>query len=141
MSAVAIGALFFAVLLVIVAAMVWQEARKGPRAEPALYVLEEAADFAYDRISDDAISRLDLDDVRRILEWEVHFLQRAARGGGEHSPAPVAGSDEAMRYIQERSAQVQGLAYDIRDIEEVLALEAEYLVEIGAVGPPVGEEP
>ncbi len=62
MGAVAVGALLFAVLLLIVAAMVLQEVRKHPATE-VIYVLEEVVPFVYRRLSDEALERLDRDDV------------------------------------------------------------------------------
>ena len=133
MGLVAIGALLFAILLLVVAAMVWQETRQLPEQQP-VYVIEEAVPFVVQRLSDQALSRLDGDDVLRILEWEVFYLQgldvpRAVR------PAPVAGSDQAIEFVVERTDG----AYERSDVAEVLAGEAEYLASIGAVGTVVEE--
>ncbi len=139
MSLLAIGAVLFGVFLLIVAAMVWQETRRSP--EPtAVYVIEEAVPFVFTRLSDGAMARLDTDDVLRILEWEVRYLQGLdiPRDHSEN-PSPVAGSDDAIVYIVEKTATA-GYDYQLRDVMEVLAHEREYLVDIGAVGDPV-EEP
>ena len=136
MGLVAVGALLFALFLLVVAVMVLQEARKT-QPGPPVYVIEEVVPFAFRRLSDDVMSRLDLDDVQRIMEWEVFYLQGlATRGNGSSGAQPVAGSDEAVEFIRER-AEAAGYSYEAADIEEVLLQEAAYLMEIGAVGPPV----
>ncbi len=135
MSAVAAGAIFFGILLLIVAGMVLQETRRRPAGE-IVYVLEEVVPFVHGRLDDDTFARLDRDDVQRILEWEVHYLQRLdKRANGD---APVAGSDVAVDYVLDRTA-ASGHSYQREDVVEVLAREADYLAEIGAVGPPLGE--
>lgn len=131
MGAVAVGAVLVAVLLVIVAAMVWQEARISPESDPIEYLVDEATGFVYERLSDRALVDLDPDDVRAILEWGIHYNQViAARGNG--SP-PVLGSGDAMDYVLERAA-AQGRTLDPLDIAEVMAAETEYLEAIGAIG-------
>ena len=143
MDPILVGALLFALLLAIVGSLVWQEAKKRPAGEPATYVVEDAARFIFPLLGDSAMERLDLDDVRRILEWEVLYLQGAGSGRvGSLGTARVAGgSDEAVGFIASR-LQVDGVPrYTEEDIREVLGHETEYLVEIGAVGGPVGGEP
>jgi hypothetical protein len=137
MGAVAVGAVLIAVLCVIVAAMIWQEARRRSVAEPVTYLIDEAARFVYDRLREEATHRLDLDDVRRILEWGLYHTQVVApRSGG---PPPVLGSGEAIEYVMDR-AQEAGFDYDPLDIAEVMAAETEYLLAIGAIGDRVEEE-
>ena len=135
MAPVAVGAILFAVFLLIVAALVFQELRKPAAASPT-YVLDEVVPYAFERLSERAAARVDRDGVKRILEWEVFYLQ-GLDVPRDHSarPAPVAGSAEAIDFIQERS----GEAYDRADVAEVLAGEAQFLVGIGAVGSAVEE--
>ncbi len=138
MGAVAVGALLIAVLLVIMAAMLWQEARRRPSAEPVTYVIEEAARFVHGRLRDDTARRMGLDDVRRILEWGLFHTQVVApRRGG---PPPVLGSGEAIGSVMEQSERA-GYDYDPLDIAEIMAAEGDYLVAIGAVGERVEEDP
>ncbi len=131
MGAVAFAAVLFAIFLLIVAAMVWQEAR-ATDVEPT-YVLEEVVPYVFQRLSPEAVEHIDDDDVMRMLEWEVLYLQGRHRNGQQ--TGPVAGSVEAMEFILERSS-ASGFAYRPDDVAEVLALEVAYLAEIGAVGPP-----
>ncbi len=135
MSAVAAGAIFFGILLLIVAGMVIQETRRRPAGE-IVYVLEEVVPFVHQRLSDGTFARIDRDDVQRMLEWEVYYLQGIDRPA--NGDAPVAGGDDAVEYVMERTAAA-GHAYRRSDVAEVLAREADYLAEIGAVGPPLGE--
>jgi hypothetical protein len=135
MGAVAVGAVLFGLFLLIVAAMVWQEARVTDDRHPT-YVLEEVVPFVYQRLSDDAAAHIDGDDVMRILEWEVYYLQGLNRNGA--NAPPVAGSVEALEFILERS-QAAGHAYRSDDVAEVLALEVAYLQDIGAIGPVATE--
>jgi hypothetical protein len=128
MDFVTIGAILFAVALLVVAAMVWQEMTNGPERHP-VYVIEEAVPFVWERLGDGPLSRLDRDDVLRILEWEVFYLQ----GLDPRSSTPVSGSEEAIGFIVERSNG----AYSPADVAEVLQGEAAYLVGIGAVGAVV----
>ncbi|MEE8330801.1 MAG: hypothetical protein V3R84_03435 [Acidimicrobiia bacterium] len=137
MDIVAVGALLFGVLLFVIAGLVWQETKNTPPRH-SVYVIEEAVPFVMGRLSDGALATLDSDDVLRILEWEVFYLQGldAPRDHSAH-PSPVAGSDQAIDFIIERSP----ISYTREDISEVLDGEAAYLVSIGAVGPAVEQEP
>lgn len=129
------------VFLVVVALMVWQEARRRPSYQPLEYVVEDAVKHVSAGLGEE--SQLDRNDVRRILEWEVFYLQGLAQED-RHSPVEtVAGGHQAsIEYIAAEIEARHGVAYSHQDIEEVLRLEAGYLMAIGAVGDPVeqGEE-
>lgn len=136
MGAVAVAALLFAVLLVIAAALVWQESRGRGRRERQ-YVLDEAAEFVFDRLSADARSRLGIDDVCDLLLWGIEEHQRRADAG---DPA-VYGSGDVLEALMDRSRSERGEVHDPVDIAEVIAAETEYLEMIGAVGEAVvGED-
>lgn len=140
MSPLVAGALLIAVLLGLAAAMVWQEARKRPAQEPVTYVIEDAVAFVHAHVADR--SHLREEDVRRILEWEVIYLQGLRpRGSGEFDQTRVGGSEEATRFILEQINRRGGTRYDPADIELVLEGEALYLAAIGALGPAVGGNP
>lgn len=128
--AAAVGLL--AVLLGIGVAFAWQERR--PADEPAVvYGVEDAIEFVMGGLSDESRQQVRRRDVRRILEWEMRYLQDPTVHGGE---VPVVGGIEAARYAQEHAMR-QGHAYDGAVIIEVLDLEAVYLAALGAIGPPV----
>jgi hypothetical protein len=138
-TAVALGAILFAVFLGIVAVMVWQEAQKRRVAAEPVYVLEDAVSFVTALL--DGSHELRTGDVRRILEWEVHYLQLRARGGAKRGGIDViaGGTDQAVEYIRERTLAKQGKEYSEDQVRAVLAGEAAYLRSIGAVGEEVGE--
>lgn len=142
MSAVevfAFVAVLVGALLVIVALMVWQEARRRPSYEPLEYVVNDAVKHIADGLPHDAGLRNA--DIRRILEWEVFYLQGLAQEDRKNPVETVAGGhDASIEYIAEQIRTKHGVSYSHGQIEEVLRLEADYLVAIGAVGDPVGEE-
>jgi hypothetical protein len=137
MGAVAAGAIAFAVLVLIVAAMVWQANRRRDGEETALYLMDEATDFVVAAVAADVAGRLGEDGVRRILEWSTHHSQVVvARGDGP----PVLGGPAAVDYVAGRAA-ASGRGYLREDVAAVLTAESAYLVAIGAVGDRVEEEP
>ncbi len=132
-------ALLIGVLLVIVALMLWQEARRRPSYEPLEYVISDAVKHIAERLPEDAGLRHG--DIRRIIEWEVFYLQGLAQEDRKNQVETVAGGhDLSVDYIADQIHDKHGVSYSHHQIEEVLRLEADYLVAIGAVGDPVGEE-
>ncbi len=80
-------------------------------------------------------------DIRRILEWEVFYLQGLAQEDRTNPVETVAGGHElSVDYIADQIRTKHDVSYSHEEIAEVLRLEADYLVAIGAVGEPVGEE-
>ena len=133
-----LGALLVAVLLAAAAAMVWQEAVRRPGAEPLTYVLEDAVGFIHDGF--EAEAPIGRDDVRRILEWEVIYLQGVSpRHSGPLQAVRVAGSEDAVRFIMIQITRRSGPRYSENVIHAVLEGEAGYLASIGALGSPVQE--
>ncbi len=133
---VAFVGLLIGLLLLIVALMVWQEARRRPSYEPLEYVVEDAVKHVQEGLSQG--SRLTRADIRRILEWEVFYLQGLAQDDRKNPVETVAGGHEAsVEFIASEIEERHGVSYPLVDIEEVLRLEADYLRAIGAVGEPV----
>lgn len=129
-------ALLVGLFLVIVGMLVWQESKRRPSYEPFEYVVEDAVKHILERLP--AGSTLNKPDVRRILEWEVFYLQGLAQDDRRHPVETVAGGHEAsVEYIAARVEAAHGVSYPHDDIEAVLRLEADYLMAIGAVGEPV----
>jgi hypothetical protein len=133
------------VLLVITALVVWQEARRRPSYDPLEYVVEDAVLHVEGGLDDSARSRMKRSDIRLVLEWEVYYLQGLAQENRRNPVETVAGGHQAsVEYIIEQIARKQGVTYAQRDVEQILRLEADYLMRIGAVGEPVvfdgGEE-
>ena len=136
---VAFVAVLAGALLVIVALMVWQEARRRPSYEPLEYVVNDAVKHVAERLPDEL--GLSNADIRRILEWEVFYLQGLAQEDRKNPVETVAGGHQlSVGYIADQIHEKHGVSYSHEQIEEVLRLEADYLVAIGAVGEPVGEE-
>jgi hypothetical protein len=137
LTGVALGALLLAVFLGVLGVMVWRNARERRIPAAPVYVIEDAAGFVAALL--DGETALGRADIRRILEWEVYFLQMQARrshrlGGGD---IVAGGTDQAVEYIQVQAAAKQQVAYSEDHIRAVLAGEAAYLKSIGAVGEVV----
>lgn len=131
-------ALLVAVFLLIVAAMLWQEAKARSTPSDPVYVVEDAVDFIAARLTGTPRERLGKADVRRIVEWEVYYLQGLAQDDRRNPVETVAGGDErAVAWIAEQIAEKHGVSYPREDIVEILRWEADYLVSLGVVGEPV----
>lgn len=121
------------VLLAVVAVLVWQEARSRDTDDGPVYVIEDAIDHIMGRLP--ATATLRRTDVLRILEYEIFYLRGLAQEDRRSPVESVAGGTEAsVSYIAGRIADKHGVLYPLEEITAVLALEAEYLVGIGAVG-------
>ncbi len=132
-------ALLAGTLLVIVAMLVWQEAKRRPSYEPLEYVVNDAVKHIAERLPES--SDLKNSDIRRILEWEVFYLQGLAQEDRRNPVETVAGGHEqSVTFIADQIHTKHDVSYSHEEIAEVLRLEADYLVAIGAVGEPVGEE-
>jgi len=132
-------AILLGVLLVIVAMLVWQEAKRRPSYDPLEYVVNDAVKHISERLPEE--SALRNSDIRRILEWEVFYLQGLAQEDRKNPVETVAGGHElSIEYIADQIRTKHDVSYPLGEIAEVLRLEADYLVAIGAVGEPVGEE-
>ena len=136
-TAVVFGALLLAAFLGVLAVMFWKNA--GARRVPvgAVYVLDDAVGFVVGNLGGE--TDLSRSDVRRILEWEVFYLQIRARkahrqGGGD---IVAGGTDQAVEYIQAKAEAKQQAVYSDEQVRAVLRGEAEYLKSIGAVGEVV----
>lgn len=135
---VVLGAGLFVVLCVLVGLMVWQEAKRRPQSASPDYVIDDAIRFIWGRLDSEVRSRLKGAGVRRIIEWEVHYLQGLAQKNRRTAVETVAGGTEAsIDYVMSEIAKAHEVTYDPSDVAEVLRLEAEYLMSIGAVGAPV----
>jgi hypothetical protein len=90
-------------------------------------------------VPDDVAATLTPHDVRRILEFQVEFLERtgvAANGSLVEADAPVVlGSGDQIAYIVERSAAT-GEKYLPEQVDAVVETQLGYLRSIGAIGPP-----
>ncbi len=124
-----------ALLIAVAVAFFWQERRKTPGTE-VVYGVEEALEFVMSRLSPAARETVNRHDVRRILEWELLYLQDPSLRGDDLA---VVGGIDAALFAQEQ-ALAQGYSYDGDVIIEIVDLQADYLEEIGAVAGPVSAE-
>lgn len=123
------------VLVAVAVVMLWQERHPAPEPEGAIvYGVEDALEFVWSGLAPEIKERLRRSDVRRMLEWELLYLQRPELRDGE----AVVGSDEAAAYIQDR-AWDHGHGYEPEEIFAVLDLQAAYLAALGAVGDPADD--
>jgi hypothetical protein len=131
-------AVLIGIFLVVVALVVWQEARRRPSYEPLTYVVEDAVTHVESGLRADGDPHLARADIRRILEWEVFYLQGLAQDDRSNPVDTVAGGHQAsIDYIIGEIAAKHGVSYAREDVENVLRMEADYLFQIGAVGDEV----
>lgn len=133
LAVVLLGTLF----MVILAALAWQGLSGRAGGDSAVYFLEDAAHFVHGALSEGAASRLDRDQVKRLLEWQIEYQQVEAPR--THGHTAVIGSGEALEYVLEK-AEAAGYGVEPLDVAEVMAAEVDYLLAIGAVGKPVEED-
>lgn len=131
MVAVALAVVGLLLVAVVGLAVAWQERRRLHLETVAVYGVEDAIEFIWQGLDGERRHRLGRDGVRRILEWEHHYLQRPWAREGE--PPPVVAGADAAAYAQRRAWE-RGYAYEPEEIFAVLDLEAAYLAAIGAVG-------
>lgn len=140
-SIFALIAILVGVFFLIVALIVWQEAKRRPSYDPLEYVVEDAVKHVSDGMGPDSAARIGRSDIRRVLEWEVFYLQGLAQDDRRNPVETVAGGHESsIDYIIEQIATKHSVTYSHRDVEEILRLEADYLMRIGAVGEPVDRD-
>lgn len=127
---------FLAALLIgMVALLVWQEGKKRSFETHPAFVVDDVLAYVADRLDPEVHQRLESEGVERIVNWELRYLQR---DGGEGAVA--GGTSQSVAYICDRIAQFHGVFYSPADVGAVLALEAEYLMTVGAIGDPVVAE-
>lgn len=123
------------VLAVFGAGMLIQEHGRRVDDGVVVYGVDDAVIYIWERLPEGMVPSVDQADIRRILEWEMLYLQQPAKRDG---PAVVGGVD-AAEFVQER-AYAGGHPYEPEAIFAVLDLQADYLRAIGAVGSPVDPE-
>ena len=143
--AIVIGFLVVGVVIAIAAFFVTREAtRIAKQPPPALYHLDDALAWVVDHLPDDVAATLTVDDVRRILEFQVEYFKRkgvSANGSVAYPAAPVVISgSETVDYVLERCAAT-GESYLPEQVYGVIDTQLSYLRAIGAVGPPAERDP
>ncbi|HEY5889775.1 MAG TPA: hypothetical protein VIW94_03620 [Acidimicrobiia bacterium] len=137
-SLVAFIGLLVGLLLVIVAMVVYQEAKRRPSYDPLEYVIDDAVKHIAERLQADGKTGLSSNDILRIIEWEIFYMQGLAQDNRNNPVETVAGGHEAsVDFIVAEIREKHGVTHSPEDVADVLRYEADYLVQIGAVGEPV----
>ncbi|HSL26443.1 MAG TPA: hypothetical protein VLA54_09195 [Acidimicrobiia bacterium] len=134
----ALAVSLFAVLLIIAALVVWQHSRRDLPNE-VTYGIVDAVEYVEAHLPDEVLARLGPAGIRRIIEWEVYYLQGLAQPDRRHSVVTVAGDyPPAVEFITGEIASRHGLTYSAADVSAVLLVEVGYLQSIGAIGGEIG---
>lgn len=136
-GAVVLGGLLFGVFLLIVAAMLWQEARERGNPTEAVFGIEDATDHILTVLPEAVASRLGRDNVRRIIEWQVRFLQDLARDDDD-VPIVVGTTEGTVEFIGMRLEKA-GHPIAASDVAAVLDAQGEYLAGLGVIGEAADE--
>jgi hypothetical protein len=134
-----IGFLVVGIAIGIAAFFVAREATRIAKAPPpALYHLDDALAWVVEHLPDDVAATVTVDDVRRILEFQVEFFKRkgvSSNGSTAYPAGPVViGGSETVDYVLERCAET-GERYLPEQVYGVIDTQLSYLRAIGAVGP------
>jgi hypothetical protein len=129
----ALGLLLLLVLVGV--AFYWQGTIRLPGSAVS-YGVEDSIKYVTPRLSEETRKVISHKSVRRILEWEMKYLQDSLDSGSERI---VLGGADAKRYVMEMTAR-QGFEYEPQIVDEVLALQADYMASIGAIAAPVAPE-
>ena len=144
---VVVGFLIVGLCIAIAAVFVVREAgRIGRRPPAALFDADDAFDWVVAHVPDNVAATLTPDDVRRILDFLLEYLQQqdgstgatTAKAGSAGEPVVVGGADE-IAYILDRAAAT-GEAYLPEQVDAVIATQVAYLLAIGAIGPPASSD-
>lgn len=123
------------VLAVFAVGMALQERVRPVDDGVVVYGVDDAVVYVWERLPLDLAGSNSQSDIRRILEWEMLYLQQPSKRNG---PA-VVGGVEVAQFVQDRAYET-GHPYESEVILAVLDLQADYLRAIGAVGGPVDPE-
>ncbi len=136
-SALVVGAVLVGLLLIIAAVMVVQESKSRFEERPPEYVIEDAVRFVHTRLDPESSGRLGVGGVRRVLEWQVSFLQQLAKED-KQVPIVIGTTEGTVTFVVDRLTK-QGHVMDPADVAAVLELQGAYLMSIGAVGDRADE--
>lgn len=122
------------------AALMEARSRRAAAAHP-VYVINDAVSFTLDGLDPEVLKRVGPAGVRRIIEWSTHYLQGLAVPARRRRGLLVVagGEGNAIDYIH-RELSRRGRDYSPADIAAVLAGEAGYLADIGALGGQADEQ-
>lgn len=130
----ALGLLILIVLIGL--AFMWQGSLRMPGG-PVAYGVEESIKYITPRLAPSTREAIGSKSVRRILEWELRYLQEQLET--DQDDVVVIGGSAVRDYILEQTSR-QGYDYDPEVVTEIMELQAEYMESIGALASPVAEE-
>ena len=135
------AAVFFAlgllILLVAVGlAFYWQGSIRLPGSAVS-YGVEDSIKYITPRLSEASRAVIGQKSVRRILEWEMKFVQDSLDSDPEQ--VVVIGGESATEYVLAMTER-QGFEYEPALVDEVLQLQAAYMASIGAIAEPVSPD-
>ena len=135
-----------AVILIALVAVGKAVAELETERSPAVYDLNDAAEWIAQRLPDEVTARISFEDLKMLLRWHLDWFQEAgvaSRHGEELATdqvrvdGAVAPHDAAIDAIVARSLAVGGP--EAVDAVCVLDLQMKYLTAIGAVGDEVDD--
>ena len=140
-SGIAMALVVLLLVLVLAAAALMEARSRRAAAEHPVYVINDAVSFTLDALDPEVLKRVGPSGVRRIIEWSTHYLQGLAVPARRRRGLLVVagGEGNAIDYIH-RELSSRGRDYSPADIAAVLACEAGYLADIGALGGKVDEQ-
>ena len=140
-SGIAMALVVLLLVLVLAAAALMEARSRRAAAEHPVYVINDAVSFTLDALDPEVLKRVGPAGVRRIIEWSTHYLQGLAVPVRRRRGLLVVagGEGNAIDYIH-RELSRRGRDYSPADIAAVLAGEAGYLADIGALGGKVDEQ-
>lgn len=136
MAAVFLALGLLILLIVVGLAFYWQGSIRLPGSAVS-YGVEDSIKYITPRLSEASRAVIGHKSVRRILEWEMKFVQDALDSGSEE--VVVLGGEAVTEYVLEMTKR-QGFDYESAIVDEVLQLQAAYLASIGAIAEPVSAD-
>lgn len=128
----------------------WVTTRLSVTEASAIYDIEEAADFAAQRLPTAVNERMNRDQLTYLLDLHLAFFRHAglatyggvdevamqAAEAGETGETVVAHEDEAVDFVMQHLQSIGDETTPV-DVVVVLELSNQYLASIGALGPSV----
>lgn len=108
---------------------------------PVLFSLDEAYEWVVEELPDEVAATLTPDDVRRILAYQVEYLDHegvvfhGTNGDAPHPPA-IVGAAEIVDHVLARTEADGGDTFIPEQVYPVVEILLAYLAATGAVSTP-----